>query len=166
MSNSFDQNQQTFRDSAPLNDNFFFSFTGFLYYSDWGNRPHIGKCGLDGSGRHWLTTSKNVGWPNGLSLCQITKRLFWVDAKLDVIESCDRNGQNRVQLTKLYAPHPFAISVFEDFVYWTDWMTMAVHRAHRLTGLQHTVLLNSSHRLMGLQVICLRICPCALFYSS
>ena len=31
-------------------------------------------------------------------------------------------------------------------------MTMAIHRAHRLTGLQHSVLLNSSHRLMGLQV--------------
>ena len=76
-----------------------------------------------------------------------------MDAKLDVIESCDRDGKNRVQLTKLYAPHPFAISVFEDFVYWTDWMTMAIHRAHRLTGMQHSVLLNSSHRLMGLQVL-------------
>ena len=75
-----------------------------------------------------------------------------MDAKLDVVESCDRNGGNRIQLSKLYAPHPFAISVFDDFVYWTDWMTMAIHRAHRLTGLQHSVLLNSSHRLMGLQV--------------
>lgn len=107
---------------------------------------------MDGSGCRWLVTSKSIGWPNGLTLCHITKRLFWVDAKLDVVESCDRDGGNRVQLSHLYAPHPFSISVFEDFVYWTDWMTMAIHRAHRLTGLQHTVLLNSTHRLMGLQV--------------
>ena len=129
-----------------------FTPTGYLYYSDWGNVPHIGKCGLDGSGRRWFINSKLIGWPNGLSLCHITKRLFWVDAKLDVIESCDRDGKNRMQLTKLYAPHPFAVSVFEDFVYWTDWMTMAIHRAHKLTGMQHSILFNSSQRLMGLQV--------------
>lgn len=69
-----------------------------------------------------------------------------------MIESCDLNGGNRVQLTALNAPHPFAISVFEDYVYWTEWLPMAIHRAHRLTGLQHTVLLNSSHKLMGIQV--------------
>ena len=87
-----------------------------------------------------------------MSLCQITKRLFWVDAKRHAIESCDLNGGNRVQLTALNVPHPFAISVFEDYVYWTEWLPMAIHRAHRLTGLQHTVLLNSSHKLMGIQV--------------
>ncbi|XP_068751456.1 low-density lipoprotein receptor-related protein 1-like isoform X2 [Montipora capricornis] len=126
---------------------------GNLFYSDCGNRPHIGKCPLDGHSTCLVIISKHIGRPNDLSLCHITKRLFWVDSKRHVIESCDLNGANRIQLTKLNAPHPFAVTVFEDFVYWTEWLPMAIHRAHRLTGLQHTVLLNSSHKLTGLQVI-------------
>ena len=31
-------------------------------------------------------------------------------------------------------PHPFGISVFEDFVYWTDWKTRSLTRANKFTG--------------------------------
>ena len=37
-------------------------------------------------------------------------------------------------LFNLGLPHPFGISVFEDFVYWTDWKTRSVVRANKFTG--------------------------------
>ncbi len=31
-------------------------------------------------------------------------------------------------------PHPFAISIFEDSIFWTDWHTKSIHQANKLTG--------------------------------
>lgn len=31
-------------------------------------------------------------------------------------------------------PHPFALTLFEDTVYWTDWHTRSVMSADKLTG--------------------------------
>ena len=31
-------------------------------------------------------------------------------------------------------PHPFAISIFEDSIFWTDWHTKSIQQANKLTG--------------------------------
>ncbi|CAG2067310.1 unnamed protein product, partial [Timema podura] len=31
-------------------------------------------------------------------------------------------------------PHPFAITLFEDAIYWTDWHTKSIATANKLTG--------------------------------
>lgn len=67
-----------------------------MFYSDWGNKLYIGKCGMDGFGCWWFVISKFIGWFNGLIFCYIIKRLFWVDVKLDVVEFCDWDGGNCV----------------------------------------------------------------------
>jgi hypothetical protein len=33
-----------------------------------------------------------------------------------------------------YLRHPFSITTFEDWVYWTDWDREAVFRANKFTG--------------------------------
>ena len=73
------------------------------------------------------------------------KRLYWVDAKLHVIASSDLEGQNRyvVLSSRQYIKHPFSITVFEDFVYWTDWETEAIHKTNKFTGNEvHNVAVN------------------------
>ena len=45
------------------------------------------------------------------------------------------NGHHRVLVRKLsFHSHPFAISVFEDHIYWSDWETGSVEVANKFTG--------------------------------
>ena len=45
------------------------------------------------------------------------------------------NGHHRVLVRKLsFLSHPFAISVFEEHIYWSDWETEAVEVANKFTG--------------------------------
>lgn len=65
-----------------------------------------------------------------------TDRLYWVDAKQHQICTSDLSGNKReIVLTSFsYLKHPFAITVFEDSVYWTDWETETIHKANKFTG--------------------------------
>lgn len=62
-----------------------------------------------------------------------TNRIYWVDAKLHAIISCDFNGGQRVQVytSKGFLAQPFAITVFEQWLYWTDWETKSIFRLNK-----------------------------------
>lgn len=49
-------------------------------------------------------------------------------------------------------PHIFALTLFEDYVYWTDWETKSINRAHKTTGTNKTLLTSTLHRPMDLHV--------------
>jgi hypothetical protein len=51
-----------------------------------------------------------TGFPNGLSIDYVAERLYWVDAKLDKIETSTLDGNNRVTLIQ-NVPHPFGLTV-------------------------------------------------------
>ncbi|XP_025830641.1 very low-density lipoprotein receptor-like [Agrilus planipennis] len=108
---------------------------GWMFWTDWGSTPKIEKAGMDGSHRQ-VIVSYEVKWPNGLTLDLVKKRVYWVDAKLNTISSCDYNGRARRVI--LFSPdalrHPFSITTFEDWVYWTDWDKTAVFKANKFTG--------------------------------
>lgn len=103
-----------------------------LYWTDWGEKPKIERAYLDGSSRQTLI-STSIVWPNGLTIDCETDRLYWVDAKLHIIASSDLDGgQRRVILTSYgFLQHPFAVAVFEDDVYWTDWHTQSILKASK-----------------------------------
>lgn len=65
-----------------------------MYWSDWGASPHISVSYMDGKSRKVLI-EENIGWPNGLTIDYPSKRLYWVDAKLKVIESILLDGRDR-----------------------------------------------------------------------
>ena len=48
--------------------------------------------------------------------------------------------------------HIFALTVFEDFVYWTDWETNSIERCHKYTGKENKTILSTIHRPMDIQV--------------
>lgn len=56
------------------------------------------------------------------------------------------DGQNRHRAIAGTLPHVFAVSLFEDWVYWTDWNTHAVEKAHKYTGEERTLMGNNTHR--------------------
>ena len=51
-------------------------------------------CGCD---RTTIISTK-LYWPNGLSIDYPSKRLYFADARLDYIEFCDYDGNNRHQV--------------------------------------------------------------------
>ena len=132
-------------------------FQGFLYWSDWGNTPHIGKAGMDGSNPRTII-SEHLGWPNAIAIDYATKQLFFGDARQDYIAVCDLEGQNiRTVISRGLNPyirlhHIFALTVFEDYIYWSDWETRTIERCHKYTGKNNITITTSIHRPMDLQV--------------
>jgi sugar lactone lactonase YvrE len=120
-----------------------------MFWTDWGSEPKIERAGMDGSHRQ-IIVSYEVKWPNGLTLDLVRKRVYWVDAKLNVISSCNYDGSKRRVI--LYSPdalqHPFSITTFEDWVYWTDWDKQAVYRANKFNGKDITPI-TATHMVSG-----------------
>ncbi|KAL4217440.1 Low-density lipoprotein receptor-related protein 2 [Mactra antiquata] len=125
-------------------------FSGYAYWSDWSKDAYIGSIGLDGSNPTMVITRK-LGWPNALTIDYETNRLWWADAHLDWIEFSNVDGTNR-HVVRRNVPHPFAIAVFEDWIYWTDWNHLTIEKCHKYTGENHTILLNTTHRPMDIHV--------------
>lgn len=127
----------------------------WMFWSDWGKEAKIERAGLDGSHRQTIV-SYDIKWPNGLTLDLVRRRVYWVDAKLNLISSCDYDGAGRRQI--LRSPdtlhHPFSISVFEDFVYWTDWDKQAIFRANKFNGTNVTPITALHMVNLLLPIIC------------
>ncbi len=65
----------------------------WLFWSDWGAHPKIERAGMDGSHRETII-EESVRWPNGIALDLVQDRIFWVDAKLNLVGSADLDGAN------------------------------------------------------------------------
>ncbi|XP_017883525.1 very low-density lipoprotein receptor-like isoform X2 [Ceratina calcarata] len=108
---------------------------GWMFWTDWSDEARIEKAGMDGSHRT-VIVDNDVQWPNGLTLDLIGEKIYWVDAKLNIIGSCNYDGTGI--RTVLYSPdvlrHPFSITTFEDYVYWIDWDKEAIYKANKFTG--------------------------------
>lgn len=121
---------------------------GYLFFTDWGHHAFIARVGMDGSNfTRIVLYGQKLVWPNALAIDYFSEKLFWADAHLDYIEFSDFDGNYRHQvLSGPSVPHVFALSVFDDWLYWTDWNIKAVIRAHKFTGENMQILRNTSHR--------------------
>uniref|UniRef100_A0A671RGZ8 Low-density lipoprotein receptor-related protein 1-like n=1 Tax=Sinocyclocheilus anshuiensis TaxID=1608454 RepID=A0A671RGZ8_9TELE len=124
---------------------------GYLYWSDWGDNPHIGRIGMDGSNRSVIIQDK-ITWPNGLTLDFINDRIYWADAREDYIEFASLDGSNRHTVLTQDIPHIFAMTLFEEYIYWTDWETKSINRAHKTLGTNKTMLISTLHRPMDVHI--------------
>lgn len=127
-------------------------FLGFLYWTDWGLAPYIGRIGLDGSRRSIIINTR-LGWPSALTIDHETHKIWWADDHLHYIEYSDADGQNRHTVFDGNVPHVFSLTIFEEWMYWTDWARHSIERANRFTGEKRFVLLNVTHRPMDIHVI-------------
>jgi hypothetical protein len=53
---------------------------------------------------------------------------------LSTIESVTINGKDQKIVLKDVSMHPFAIAVFEDKLYWSDWDTQNIESCNKFTG--------------------------------
>ena len=72
----------------------------YMYWTDWGENPHIGRAGMDGSEMKYIITY-NLVWPNALAIDYVTEEIFWADAKLDYIGVADLDGNRRKTVLSL-----------------------------------------------------------------
>lgn len=64
----------------------------------------------------------------------------------------DLDGHHRHTVYDGILPHPFAITVFEETVYWTDWNTRTVEKGNKYTGSGREALVNTTHRPFDIHV--------------
>ncbi|KAG1664064.1 Sortilin-related receptor [Nymphon striatum] len=128
---------------------------GFMFWSDWGvDRPSINRAYLDGTNITQLVKFPTVIWPNGLALDRRESRLYWVDAKLDYIAhvNYDGTGLKYVIRDSFFVSHPFAVSVYKEWIYWDDWNIEGIMMANKHDGSGRGQLASDLWSLMDLKV--------------
>jgi len=92
-----------------------------MFWTDWGRPAKIEKCSMDGNlNTRQVLVDRDIIWPNGLTIDNIARRLWWVDARFGTIESTDFNGLDRkLTLRSWHICHTFGIAFYQDFVYST-----------------------------------------------
>lgn len=105
-----------------------------MIWTDVGTYPKIEKASLSGNQRVTIVTT-HLYLPNGIELDKGNKRIFWVDAGYDSVETVDYNGNNRKKLFQHDGLHPFGVALIAPFLFFTDWYThYEVHKLDATTG--------------------------------
>ncbi|XP_046571738.1 low-density lipoprotein receptor-like isoform X2 [Haliotis rubra] len=107
----------------------------YIFWTDWKEPAMIGRCGMDGSNRSSIVDSK-IYWPNGLTIDYSEGRLYWTDARLDTVSSSDMDGGDRRVVIQMpgSTEHMFALTMFQDFLYWSDWRSSTLRKVNKRTG--------------------------------
>ncbi|KAH3888381.1 hypothetical protein DPMN_012414 [Dreissena polymorpha] len=124
---------------------------GMIFWTDWGSTPKIERSGMDGLDR-LVIANTSLFWPNGLTLDYGAEKLYWADAKHHVIECADYDGKHRRTVINQGLPHPFALTLFEDELYWTDWHTKSINKANKFTGNDVEMVRNKLHFPMDIHI--------------
>nr|XP_053635320.1 prolow-density lipoprotein receptor-related protein 1-like [Cherax quadricarinatus] len=121
----------------------------YMYWTDV-QLSLIGKAGMDGSDRINLVTG--LHWPNALALDQPAERLYWLDARMDNAFSIKTDGTDRKHLLEAPVNHPFALGVWNQYLYWTDWNHDHIRSGLKRTGKHLRTVIKGSvdHKYYGL----------------
>nr|CAB3263504.1 low-density lipoprotein receptor-related protein 4 [Phallusia mammillata] len=121
-----------------------------MVWTDWGETPCLESAAMDGSMRKSLA-SRNLHWPNGLTIDYTRNHIYWADAKYHIIEKINLDGGDRRTVISSGLPHPFGVTIFEDRLYWTDWHTRSVNSVNKFTGSGVQTISSRLHFPMDIQ---------------
>lgn len=124
-----------------------------MFWSDWGVSPKIERCGMNGDPKTRLALiTTNILWPNALTVDYTIDKILWADAKVHTIETADLDGSNRRVILSQNVNHPFSITVFQDKMYWTDWVKECIYVANKFTGEDRAVVRDGLFSPMDIHV--------------
>uniref|UniRef100_A0A194ANN6 SRCR domain-containing protein n=1 Tax=Pinctada fucata TaxID=50426 RepID=A0A194ANN6_PINFU len=101
-----------------------------IYWTDWGSSPKIEKSSYDGSNRQTIVGSA-LKWPNGIALDFDENRLYFTDGGVNEISSVQLDGSNRKLIHSDPNTQFFALSIYKQYLYYTDWTTSTVMRVNK-----------------------------------
>jgi len=117
---------------------------GLLFFTDWAHdMAKIQRVGMDGTHAETIVY-KNLHWPNGVSVDAVLQRIYWSDAKHDLLESSKFDGSDRRQIEVTVIKHPFSLAVFEDRLFWSDWDLKKIQSCDKVTGQNREYLFNDT----------------------
>ena len=106
-----------------------------MFWTDWGQTAKIERAFLDGEERR---TVHDVGLsqPNGITIDYDAGKIYWTDSGLDKIEYSNYDGSARTILEALDDGilHPFALTIVDELLFWTDWETNYLYYTHKDHG--------------------------------
>lgn len=126
--------------------------TSYIFWTNWNSNASIQRASPQTGYKVETIISTNIKVPNGITIDQGSRKLYWCDARLDKIETCNMDGSNRVLLVSAAPQHPFALVVWDNYVFWTDWLARGVFRADKYTGQKRVQLKKVAQRPMGIAV--------------
>ena len=126
-----------------------------MFWTDWGETPKIERAEMDGTNRR-IIVRQNIQWPNGLTIDYSAEKIYWTDAKLLYIAKANYDGSSRERIFKSPSQcplsHPFALTLYENKIYWTDLITTGIHSTNKTNGSRCEKVWSSTHSPMGIRV--------------
>ena len=106
-----------------------------MFWSDLGETAQIERASMDGSERRVIISS-DISRPVGITIDYSEQRIYWSDVDLYRIEYCNYDGTNRflVETEASGLLYPYALTVANDLLFWTDWVTDSVYATHKEHG--------------------------------
>lgn len=111
---------------------------GYMYWCEWPS-DSIRRAALDGS--DLITIISGANRASGLTIDPDNRRLYWASqSRPAAIESADWDGKRRQTLVSSDIEEPYAVTLYQDYVYWSDWNSGDIKRVHKLSGLNQTLV--------------------------
>ncbi|KAJ9592050.1 hypothetical protein L9F63_001429, partial [Diploptera punctata] len=99
-----------------------------MFWTDWGEIPKIERAGMNGDpATRKIIVNDDIFWPNGLTVDYDAELVYWLDGRLKFLDVMDYDGNNRRTLVKEGINYPFALAMYQNKFFWTDWKTWAIH---------------------------------------
>ncbi|XP_039986583.1 sortilin-related receptor isoform X1 [Xiphias gladius] len=120
-----------------------------MFWTDWGDRAAgVYRSYMDGTNVSRIV-SDGVRWPNGITADD--RWLYWTEAYSDRIERADFTGRERSVLME-GLPHPYAIAVFKNDLYWDDWSRMGIFKAPKAGSQNNELIVGRLTGVMDLKI--------------
>nr|XP_040048113.1 sortilin-related receptor [Gasterosteus aculeatus aculeatus] len=120
-----------------------------MFWTDWGDRAAgVYRSYMDGTNASCVV-SEGVRWPNGIAADE--RWLYWTEAYSDRIERADFTGGARSVLVE-GLPHPYAIAVFKNDLYWDDWSRMGIFKAPKAGSQSNELIVGRLTGVMDLKI--------------
>lgn len=119
---------------------------GLLFYSVFSSTGSsngnglIERANMNGAKKSRIVYNEpNVRWPNGLTVDNVLKRLYWADAFLGQVGMCDYDGKHREVLLAYSLAHPYGLTLFEDSLYIANMGSDTMTRLSKFNGRGRTI---------------------------
>lgn len=111
---------------------------------------------MDGSSSaRRVLVNTDIGWVNGMTIDYSIERLYWVDARLKRIETIKLDGRDRRLVSSILNEHPFSVTVFENYLYYSDWnkKERAIRKMNKFTGGEKSIVKRLMWAHMDIKVV-------------